>query len=182
MIIQLINMNIGLREYPVKVRCYHSLWVTSISVAVLIRCRQMFAVKSRCRRSSRSLVVDVEEVVVRERVVAWRRSAKTLSPAYPEQDLSSRTRFRRLCSRRYRARGADDGDAKRKQQNGGRERGLLNRNTPHAHGSARRASERVCTCARLSPLFNFTRGVPKGYRISWMGDSFNTHTLFLFFS
>jgi hypothetical protein len=60
----------------------------------------------------RSLVVDVEEVVVRERAVASRRSPKTLSPAYPEQDLSSRVRFRRLFSHRYRARGASDGDAK----------------------------------------------------------------------
>jgi hypothetical protein len=43
-------------------------------------------------------------------------------------------------------------------------------------GPARRARARV---ARLSPLFNFTRGVPKGYLISWMGDSSYTHTVFL---
>jgi hypothetical protein len=47
-------------------------------------------------------------------------------------------------------------------------------------GSARRASTRACV-AHLSPLFNFTRGVPKGYLISWMGDSSNTHTVFLSF-
>jgi hypothetical protein len=144
MIIQLINMNIWLRKYPVEVwwRChlnfrYHPLWVTSIVVAVHSRCRQGIAVQTRCRWSSRSLVVDVvvrtlvvdvEEVVVRKRAVAWRRSPKTLSPAYPEQDLSSKARFRRLCSRRYRARGASDGDAK-EQQTEGEERGLLNRST-----------------------------------------------------
>jgi hypothetical protein len=134
MIIQLINMNIWLRKYPVEVwwRChlnfrYHPLWVTSIVVAVHSRCRQGIAVQTRCRWSSRSLVVDVvvrtlvvdvEEVVVRKRAVAWRRSPKTLSPAYPEQDLNSKARFRRLCSRRYRARGASDGDAKEQQTEG----------------------------------------------------------------
>jgi hypothetical protein len=46
-------------------------------------------------------------------------------------------------------------------------------------GLARRARARV-RVARLAPLFNFTRGVPKGYLISWMGDSSNTHTVSLF--
>jgi hypothetical protein len=55
---------------------------------------------------------------------------KTLSPAYPEKDLNSMTRFQRLCSRRYRARSAGDEDAKRKQQNGGKERGLLKYHLP----------------------------------------------------
>jgi hypothetical protein len=34
---------------------------------------------------------------------------------------------------------------------------------------------------RLTPILNFTRGVLKGYLISWMGDSSNTHTVFLSF-
>jgi hypothetical protein len=99
MIIQLINMNISLREYPVEdwVRRhtnfrYHPLWVTSIGVVVYCRCRQMIAVQTRCRWSSRSLVVDVEEVVIRsfavdveevivqERAVAWRRYQKPYCP------------------------------------------------------------------------------------------------------
>jgi hypothetical protein len=37
--------------------------------------------------------------------------------------------------------------------------------------SARRGKRARARAARLSPLFNFTRGVPKGYLISWMGDS-----------
>jgi hypothetical protein len=37
---------------------------------------------------------------------------KNLIARYPEQDLSSKAWFRRLCSRRYHARGASDGDAK----------------------------------------------------------------------
>jgi hypothetical protein len=87
MIIPLINMNTSLRKYPLEGRLtaspsptfwYYSLWVTSIGVAVLSRCRQMIAVKTRYRRSSHSFVVDVEEVVVRERAVAWRRSPKNL--------------------------------------------------------------------------------------------------------
>jgi hypothetical protein len=129
MIIRLINMNIWLRKYHVEVWVtaspefpYHPLWVTSIGVAVHSRCRQRIAVQTRCRWSSRSLVVDVEEVVVRERTVAWRRFPKTLSPAYLEQDLSSKARFRRLCSRRYRVRGASDGDAKKAANSGRRER------------------------------------------------------------
>jgi hypothetical protein len=44
--------------------------------------------------------------------------------------------------------------------------------------TAMRASARV---ARLSPLFNFIRGVPKGNLINWMRDSSNTHTVFLSF-
>jgi hypothetical protein len=49
--------------------------------------------------------------------------------------------------------------------------------------SARLAlGERASACvAHLSPLFNFTSDVPKGYLISWMGDSSNTHTVFLSF-
>jgi hypothetical protein len=47
-------------------------------------------------------------------------------------------------------------------------------------GSARRASAHA-RVARLSPLFNFTRGVLKGYLISWMRDSSNTHWVFLSF-
>jgi hypothetical protein len=109
MIIQLINMNILL----------------SPIVSDLNRCSRTQSMQAddhsatRCIWSSCSLVVDVEEVVVRERAVAWRRSPKTLSSAYPEQDLSSKARFRRLCSRLYRARGASDGNAKRKQQTEG---------------------------------------------------------------
>jgi hypothetical protein len=51
--------------------------------------------------------------------------------------------------------------------------------TPSAE--ARRGERARARVARLSPLFNFTRGVPKGYLISWMGDSSNTHTVFLAF-
>jgi hypothetical protein len=126
MIIQLINMNIGLRGTLWKIGWrrhptfrYHPLWVTSIGVVVHSWCRQMIAVQTRFIWSSCSLVVDVEEVVVRERAVAWRRSPKTLSPSYLEQDLSRKARFRRLCSRLYRAHGASDGNAKRKQQTEG---------------------------------------------------------------
>jgi hypothetical protein len=125
MIIQLIKMNISSRKYPVKGKvpespdCLLSLG-SGILVSDLNRCSRTKSVQvddrseelaPGCRGSSRT--GDVEEVVVQERAVAWRRSPKTLSPAYPEQDLSSRTRFRRLCSRWYHVCGASDGNAKR---------------------------------------------------------------------
>jgi hypothetical protein len=77
---------------------------------------------------------------------------KTLSPAYPEQDISSRTRFRRLCSHRYRARGASDGDATESSKHIISKKMLSSRNTsrpsvrPHRHitASARQARARAC--------------------------------------
>jgi hypothetical protein len=51
----------------------------------------------------------------------------------------------------------------------------------HALGRGEVSERAGARVARLSPLFNFTRGVPKGYLISWMGDSSNTHTIFLSF-
>jgi hypothetical protein len=42
--------------------------------------------------------------------------------------------------------------------------------TPTAPARLGKVSERA-RVARPSPLFNFTRGVPKGYLISWMRHS-----------
>jgi hypothetical protein len=115
MIIQLINMNICLRGYPVEV------WVTvspefplSPIVSDLNWCSRAQSMQAEDHSADPPAISDV---VVR------------LSPAYPEQDLSSKARFRRLCSRRYRARGASDGDAKESSKQRERGKGLLNRNT-----------------------------------------------------
>jgi hypothetical protein len=163
MIIQLRNMNIWLRKYPVEVWVtrhpnfrYHPLWVTSIGVAVHSRYRQRIAVQTRCRWSSRSLVVDVEEVVVCSLVVdvdevvirsrsfacRWRRGSS-------HSGASSRVKTlpKNLIARLSRVGSQQQGEVseallspvlctrckrwrcKRKQQTEGEERGLQNRST-----------------------------------------------------
>jgi hypothetical protein len=61
MIIQLINMNIGLREYPEKV------WVTASPEFPL---SPIMSDLNRCSCTQSMQAEDVEEVVVHERAVA----------------------------------------------------------------------------------------------------------------
>jgi hypothetical protein len=51
----------------------------------------------------------------------------------------------------------------------------------HAHALDRGEASERARVAHLSPLFNFTGGVPKGYLITWMGDSSDTHKVFFSF-
>jgi hypothetical protein len=95
--IQLRMNDERVRKYPKAgrvTRCVVILWVnhldnhrrTLVGVVIQVRCMKMIAVK---------ITDGLREVVVQGANSRVKRSPKTLSPTYTEQDVQQRSRFRR---------------------------------------------------------------------------------------